>query len=403
MPCTSPTAANQPTSTVDSANTTASQTQSSQSQQALQTSMVPAQGTSNSGTSSSSTSSSSAATAAAPTTATTTTTLMQSHYDKSTAIDLDLEDKENLMLQQSAASLERRFSPKSQEENLLSGRLQLDTPYSRSVQAGGSGLMLMEIDNDQSAGRSSALTEPLAVVSSSTVSAKKHNDHRPTPSDERSKKMVTLTVHVKLRKAKDYLKEDVLTTLNRPAHPSLTRLCLYPGSRFTGEQRSGRQSYSVSVVLKEVDLSRSHLSGYLNIKGLTDELPELTTFFEAEIIGPRFPFLTRKWDATEHVDRQHWMKFPAFRPYENCFNDDGFEYDFMNKPQIFMRWKEQFLVPDHRIRSLNGASFAGFYYVCCDLASGAITGYYFHQNSELFQHLILRHHPQKASSSFAFR
>ena len=34
-----------------------------------------------------------------------------------------------------------------------------------------------------------------------------------------------------------------------------------------------------------------------------------------------------------------------------------------------MRWKEQFLVPDHRVRSINGASYAGFYYICIELGS----------------------------------
>lgn len=36
-----------------------------------------------------------------------------------------------------------------------------------------------------------------------------------------------------------------------------------------------------------------------------------------------------------------------------------------------MRWKERFLVPDHRIRSINGASYAGFYYVCLEFGSVA--------------------------------
>jgi hypothetical protein len=36
---------------------------------------------------------------------------------------------------------------------------------------------------------------------------------------------------------------------------------------------------------------------------------------------------------------------------------------------LFMRWKEQFLVPDHRVRSINGASYAGFYYICVELGS----------------------------------
>lgn len=33
----------------------------------------------------------------------------------------------------------------------------------------------------------------------------------------------------------------------------------------------------------------------------------LTTFFDGEIISKRYPFLTRKWDADEEVDRKHWV------------------------------------------------------------------------------------------------
>lgn len=34
-----------------------------------------------------------------------------------------------------------------------------------------------------------------------------------------------------------------------------------------------------------------------------------------------------------------------------------------------MRWKERFLVPDHRVKSINGASYAGFYYICMEFGS----------------------------------
>lgn len=35
----------------------------------------------------------------------------------------------------------------------------------------------------------------------------------------------------------------------------------------------------------------------------------LTTFFDGEIISKKYPFLTRKWDADEDVDRKHWVTF----------------------------------------------------------------------------------------------
>ena len=60
-------------------------------------------------------------------------------------------------------------------------------------------------------------------------------------------------------------------------------------------------------LLQHVDIHNSYLCGYLKIKGLTEEFPTLTTFFDGEIISARFPFLTRKWDADEDVDRKHWV------------------------------------------------------------------------------------------------
>jgi hypothetical protein len=58
---------------------------------------------------------------------------------------------------------------------------------------------------------------------------------------------------------------------------------------------------------QHVDEENSYLCGYLKIKGLTDEFPTLTTFFDGEIISKKYPFLTRKWDADEDVDRKHWV------------------------------------------------------------------------------------------------
>lgn len=40
---------------------------------------------------------------------------------------------------------------------------------------------------------------------------------------------------------------------------------------------------------------------------VNQEYPTLTTFFAGEIISQKRPFLTRKWDADEDVDRKHWV------------------------------------------------------------------------------------------------
>ncbi|KAL1921884.1 uncharacterized protein VTP21DRAFT_10526 [Calcarisporiella thermophila] len=179
---------------------------------------------------------------------------------------------------------------------------------------------------------------------------------------------------------------------------------LYPGSKFRGQQRSRGNAYDVEVEIQYVDLEDSFLAGYLRIKGLTEDYPELTTFFEAEIVGnKKYSFLTRKWEADEYIDAKHWKQFPAFQPYEKVFNEDGFEYDFRGKDHIFMRWKEHFLVPNHRINQITGASFAGFYYTCYELSTGTITGFYYHTTSDMFQRLSLQHEEERCFPTFEFR
>lgn len=179
---------------------------------------------------------------------------------------------------------------------------------------------------------------------------------------------------------------------------------LYSGSRFRGCQKSKGNSYEVEVVLQHVDRENSYICGYLKIKGLTEEYPTLTTFFDGEIISEKYPFLTRKWDADEDVDRKHWNKFSSFKNYSKIFNDDRFDYEILeNSDHVFMRWKEMFLVPDHTIRDITGASFAGFYYICFQKSTSTIEGFYYHRSSEWYQSLSLNHLAEHSSSVYEFR
>lgn len=110
---------------------------------------------------------------------------------------------------------------------------------------------------------------------------------------------------------------------------------------------------------QDVDFTSSHLCGYLRIRGLTDEWPELTTYFDAEIIGSRYGFLTRNWGATEQEDMVHWARFPAFRHVRHEMKKPHLTIKDADRGAVFMRWKEKFLVPDHRVQDISGASFAG--------------------------------------------
>lgn len=177
---------------------------------------------------------------------------------------------------------------------------------------------------------------------------------------------------------------------------------LRPGSKFHGTQQSERQVYDVQVEIKHVDMRESFLCGYLRIQGLTADHPTLTTYFEGEIIGDRYGFITKHddWGANTKVDLSHWSKFSAFRPYQKHARKGPVNItDAAQRENIFMRWKEHFLVPDHRVRTISGASFEGFYYICFNQVKGEVSGIYFHSKSEKFQQLELKHVPDRGCFS----
>ena len=178
---------------------------------------------------------------------------------------------------------------------------------------------------------------------------------------------------------------------NVPQERRLIHSCidtLYPGAKFIGDQRSNRSSYAVEVEIKHVNMDEFYIAGYLRIKGLTEEFPDLATFFEAEIIGPKHSFITNKWDADEAVDRAHWSKFPSFK---NVTIQDASALNPLTNNVIYMRWKEQFVLCDWKKKTILGASFAGFYYIVYDRSLRHLEGYYYHKNSEYFQRLNLKY------------
>ena len=53
--------------------------------------------------------------------------------------------------------------------------------------------------------------------------------------------------------------------------------------------------------------------------------------------------------------------------------------------------QELFLVPNHKITDIHGASFAGFYYICLEKSKGSIEGYYYHKMSEWYMMYVCTH------------
>ncbi|PVV03575.1 hypothetical protein BB560_001950 [Smittium megazygosporum] len=213
--------------------------------------------------------------------------------------------------------------------------------------------------------------------------------------------------------------------------PPISYGSLYSGSRFVGLQSNKAKSFDVSVTLTYVDFATGVINGIFTISGLTSEIKQLSTFFEVEVVGlNEHTFSTNKWGSNATIDCQHWSKFKEFEPYmkhaenkvlekkvvskneEPQYIKDDIEswnlgtelnhikYKFGSCPNVFMRWKEHFLLPDCKVEKVLGASFAGFYYICYNRIENRIYGYYYHKDSEKFQFIELVHEPKKGFEVF---
>ncbi|RFU74316.1 hypothetical protein TARUN_7943 [Trichoderma arundinaceum] len=267
------------------------------------------------------------------------------------------------------------------------------------------------LDGQASAGASpmdtTASPRPLSsgTLATSPMSSGRDDDlkHQAADTSDRlSRESSTLSANLQVENSSSYQREpdslDWLEEVDEYDPPPMPSDCtnlrkipispssfLRPGSRFRGTQQSERQVYDVQVEIKHVDLRESFLCGYLRIQGLTEDHPTLTTYFEGEIIGTKYNFFTKHddWGANSKVDLSHWSKFSAFRPYQKMARKGPVTItDLAQRDHIFMRWKEHFLVPDHRVRTITGASFEGFYYICFNQVKGEISGIYFHSKSE---------------------
>jgi hypothetical protein len=128
--------------------------------------------------------------------------------------------------------------------------------------------------------------------------------------------------------------------------------------------------------------------------GLTDEHPTLITFFEGEIVGPKYKFITSHstWGSSLKNDMTHWSLLPKWKQLAKSARTENFTVtNHLQREQLWMRWKEYFLVPDHRVKTISGASFEGFYYICFNQHSGTVDGVYYHHKSEKYQTLKLEH------------
>ncbi|XP_065180838.1 glucose-induced degradation protein 4 homolog [Sycon ciliatum] len=162
------------------------------------------------------------------------------------------------------------------------------------------------------------------------------------------------------------------------------------GMRFKGKQTNNGSRFHVDVEMQDINFDAGTCSGYMTVQGISEDIPELETFFTGHIIGKHHSFHTGQWGSTSSVDRKHWKKFGHWERYAKAFPDDTIDYEHMGHDKaVFMRWKEKFLVEDHTKTHVRGASFAGFYYIMYDCDKNTISGFYYHKDSDWFQTLDL--------------
>ncbi|ELU44695.1 vacuolar import and degradation domain-containing protein [Rhizoctonia solani AG-1 IA] len=162
--------------------------------------------------------------------------------------------------------------------------------------------------------------------------------------------------------------------------------CLYPGASFVGIQKSGRNSYNVSVtiVVGSSPFGRSSMSTF-RAQRFAGTSPSRTSPMTTRSLPPTlmqrssYGFLTQSYGASEMDDMTHWGRFDSFRgalSRPSCLNRMMTLYTAikseMRRPGltirqkslsergfVFMRWKERFLVPEHQVRGIRGASYDG--------------------------------------------
>lgn len=207
-----------------------------------------------------------------------------------------------------------------------------------------------------------------------------------------------------------------ILSFNNPKYyiPRFHSPYLRENSKFTGLQQSSKAKYKIEVEFKQVDLLNSLVIGFLKINGLTPEYSEIATCFKGEIINnplkslkqnplnTGYSFLTENglWGSTMTNDLDHWKRLTNYfnlTDEELCDKLSEINDNERDQGLIYMRWKEEFLLPDARIKQINGASFEGFYYIVLNIGNtnkpelpiGSINGLYYYHSSEKFQSLSL--------------
>jgi hypothetical protein len=138
-----------------------------------------------------------------------------------------------------------------------------------------------------------------------------------TPLTATSTRVASISTSQNLTKTQQYQlqKQSLYDPINPLTHIRMSSRgydCIYPGALFEGMQTNKMKDHRVSVRITDVNFAQSTLSGFLTIHDLTPQHPEITTFFDGQIIGQHYGFRTNDWGANKQIDMAHWCVCSPF-------------------------------------------------------------------------------------------
>lgn len=166
------------------------------------------------------------------------------------------------------------------------------------------------------------------------------------------------------------------------------------GTKYTGRQTTIVGSFKIDMKVNVFSLSQGYICGTLTIHNLTSEYKLLITHFEGVLMSAK--------NISKAADEfKQWSKFSKWKKdFENqlLFNDS------LNSECLYFKIKEEFLLPNHKLTRLHGASIDGHYYCCYFKKSDSFGGFY--QASGSFKHsaqrILLVRTNEGISQSFAW-
>lgn len=165
------------------------------------------------------------------------------------------------------------------------------------------------------------------------------------------------------------------------------------GAKYTGEQSTTYGSFKIDMKINTFCLDTAFLTGEFCIHDLTPYHSLLNTYFEGHLIGTHYSFLESKNDL------DHWIKFSKFD--ERYITNTGL-YDIYRSDHLYIKIKEQFLLPDPKITRIKGASIEGSYYCCYYKNLDCFAGFYACGDKHIHatQQIILARTKERMSASY---